>query len=140
MHQRNVDGLESEQIFLTSGESGSGKTHVNKLALDFFAKDDIIGNKLKDISILLGGMGNAKTARNDNSSRFVSFCCKDWIGWISGLNCAVVFGTLQGKFLDIQVDFKGDALGGVLHTCKWEIFFRAFSIEWNETDNLIFFL
>ena len=73
MHQRNIDGLESEQIFLTSGESGSGKTHVNKIALDYFAKDDIIGNKLKDIDILLGGMGNAKTARNDNSSRFVSF-------------------------------------------------------------------
>ncbi|CAG7721716.1 unnamed protein product [Allacma fusca] len=99
IHQRNIDGLESEQILVTSGESGSGKTQVSKIGLNFFVNDDLIGNKLKDIDILLGGMGNAKTARNDNSSRF-------------------------GKFLDIQVDFKGDALGGVLHTYlleKWRI-------------------
>lgn len=78
VHQRNIDGLESEQIVVAAGESGSGKTQVTNIALDFFlsprpggSSDILMANKLRDIDVVLSALGNAKTGRNDNSSRFV---------------------------------------------------------------------
>ena len=76
----------NHQSVLISGESGAGKTETTKRCLQFFAQagaqasnggaaegDDAseqIPNKILSSSPLLEAFGNAKTLRNDNSSRF----------------------------------------------------------------------
>jgi len=85
-----------DQCILITGESGSGKTEASKLVMKYVAKVSSSVNKVEDIkqqllqsNPVLEAFGNAKTNRNDNSSRF-------------------------GKYMDIEFDFKGDPLGGVI--------------------------
>lgn len=63
-----------------SGESGAGKTVAAKYIMSYIAKVSGGGEKVqkvKDIILesnpLLEAFGNAKTVRNNNSSRFVRF-------------------------------------------------------------------
>ncbi|XP_036003944.1 unconventional myosin-XV-like [Fundulus heteroclitus] len=63
------------QVIIISGESGSGKTEATKLVLRYLAAIDHKSNPVQQIEILeaaplLESFGNAKTVRNDNSSRF----------------------------------------------------------------------
>lgn len=82
------------QCVLISGESGSGKTEASKKVLQFIAACsgnqttvEGVKDKLLKSNPVLEAFGNAKTNRNDNSSRF-------------------------GKYMDIQFDFKGAPIGG----------------------------
>lgn len=66
-------------LVFCSGESGAGKTVAAKFIMQYIAKVSGGGShvqQLKDIIIesnpLLEAFGNAKTVRNNNSSRFVS--------------------------------------------------------------------
>jgi myosin V len=67
------------QTILISGESGAGKTHATRSLMKYFAliskKSDIINIEEKVIQSnpILEAFGNAKTMRNDNSSRFGKF-------------------------------------------------------------------
>uniref|UniRef100_T1IUX4 Myosin motor domain-containing protein n=1 Tax=Strigamia maritima TaxID=126957 RepID=T1IUX4_STRMM len=91
MRDKNLD-----QCMIISGESGSGKTEASKLVMHYVAavsgkgrEVDCIKEQLLQSNPLLEAFGNAKTHCNDNSSRF-------------------------GKYMDIEFDFKGDPIGGII--------------------------
>ncbi|XP_010226671.1 PREDICTED: unconventional myosin-Vb-like, partial [Tinamus guttatus] len=67
---------EKNQSIIVSGESGAGKTVSAKYAMRFFAtvggsaSETNIEAKVLASSPIMEAIGNAKTTRNDNSSRF----------------------------------------------------------------------
>uniref|UniRef100_A0A8C3JZR2 Myosin IH n=1 Tax=Calidris pygmaea TaxID=425635 RepID=A0A8C3JZR2_9CHAR len=84
----------NNHFILISGESGAGKTEASKKILQYYAVTcptteqlQIVRDRLLLSNPVLEAFGNAKTLRNDNSSRF-------------------------GKYMDIQFDFKGAPVGG----------------------------
>uniref|UniRef100_A0A8D0CG60 Myosin IHb n=1 Tax=Scleropages formosus TaxID=113540 RepID=A0A8D0CG60_SCLFO len=84
----------NNHVILISGESGAGKTESSKKILQFYAVScprtsllDNVRDRLLLSNPVLEAFGNAKTLKNDNSSRF-------------------------GKYMDIQFDFQGEAVGG----------------------------
>ncbi|EMP37836.1 Myosin-Ic [Chelonia mydas] len=83
-----------DQCILISGESGAGKTEATKKILQYYAvtcpasdQVETVKDRLLQSNPVLEAFGNAKTLRNDNSSRF-------------------------GKYMDVQFDYKGAPVGG----------------------------
>eukprot|EP00794_Sanderia_malayensis_P003145 gene3145-3614_t len=94
---RSMRDFNIDQCIIISGESGSGKTEASKIVMRYVAAVSGRGeeevNRVKEQLLqsnpVLEAFGNAKTIRNDNSSRF-------------------------GKYMDLEFDFKGDPIGGVI--------------------------
>ncbi|XP_039611262.1 unconventional myosin-Ib isoform X7 [Polypterus senegalus] len=93
---RSLRDQDKDQCILITGESGAGKTEASKLVMSYVAavcgkgaEVNQVKEQLLQSNPVLEAFGNAKTMRNDNSSRF-------------------------GKYMDIEFDFKGDPLGGVI--------------------------
>ncbi|ERE90602.1 myosin-Ia [Cricetulus griseus] len=68
-----------DQCILITGESGAGKTEASKLVMSYVAavcgkgeQVNSVKEQLLQSNPVLEAFGNAKTIRNDNSSRFVS--------------------------------------------------------------------
>ncbi|XP_015170182.1 myosin-2-like isoform X2 [Solanum tuberosum] len=65
---------EISQSIIISGESGSGKTETAKFAMEYLAMlgggNNGIEKEVLQTSYILEAFGNAKTSRNNNSSRF----------------------------------------------------------------------
>ncbi|KAK7352590.1 hypothetical protein VNO80_18014 [Phaseolus coccineus] len=93
-----MNGGQSQSI-LVSGESGAGKTETTKLIMQYLtfvggraAGDDrTVEQQVLESNPLLEAFGNARTVRNDNSSRF-------------------------GKFVEIQFDSNGRISGAAIRT------------------------
>ena len=90
---------------MVSGESGAGKTESTRRVLEYLVKTSSrlassyggaaaaaghLQNKLLQSNPLLETLGNAKTMRNDNSSRFGKF-----IQVYFDANCAIAGGTVR---------------------------------------------
>ncbi|XP_055807191.1 myosin-2-like isoform X2 [Solanum dulcamara] len=65
---------EINQSIIISGESGSGKTETTKFAIEYLVMisggNNHVESELLQTSCILEAFGNAKTLRNNNSSRF----------------------------------------------------------------------
>ena len=98
---KKVELLPAGQSILISGESGAGKTESTKILLKYlttvaldasdFATTGTYMDKVMQSNPILEAFGNARTVRNDNSSRF-------------------------GKFVVINFNKKGSLIGGQIST------------------------
>ncbi|CAK4639010.1 unnamed protein product [Aphanomyces euteiches] len=90
----NMKTAGRNQSILVSGESGAGKTETTKILMNHLATiagglNDGTIKRIIEVSPLLEYFGNAKTVRNDNSSRFGKFTQLqfDKVGTLVGAKC-----------------------------------------------------
>ncbi|KAJ4961824.1 hypothetical protein NE237_021734 [Protea cynaroides] len=97
---------EVNQSIIISGESGAGKTETAKIAMQYLASlggGSGIEYEILKSNPILEAFGNAKTSRNDNSSRF-------------------------GKLIEIHFSQTGKISGAKIQTCKITCFDHETSI------------
>ncbi|GJM84880.1 hypothetical protein PR202_ga00592 [Eleusine coracana subsp. coracana] len=92
---REMKRDEVNQSIIISGESGAGKTETAKIAMQYLAAlggGSGIEYEILQTNPILEAFGNAKTLRNDNSSRF-------------------------GKLIEIHFSTTGRICGAMIQTC-----------------------
>lgn len=97
----SVSMVSADQSILISGESGAGKTESTKIVLRYLTsvgssqaqekEKGSVMDKVLQSNPILEAFGNARTLRNDNSSRF-------------------------GKFIELQFSKRGHLIGGSIRT------------------------
>ncbi|KAG9261555.1 unconventional myosin-Ic [Astyanax mexicanus] len=109
----------NNHFILISGESGAGKTEASKKILQYYAVScpssallDTVRDRMLMSNPVLEAFGNAKTLKNDNSSRF-------------------------GKYMDIQFDSQGECSSVISINDKndWKTVRNALSVvHFDDTD------
>jgi myosin-5 len=118
------DSVPRDQSILVSGESGAGKTVTAKIIMRYLAAIAAVSNKelngqmgieqqVLESNPLLEAFGNARTLRNDNSSRF-------------------------GKFIQIRFNQRAQLVGAVVQTYLLEKV-RVVSQQCGERNYHIFY-
>eukprot|EP00804_Cyclotella_cryptica_P021598 CCRYP_005870-RI/>CCRYP_005870-RI protein AED:0.39 eAED:0.39 QI:0/0.44/0.4/1/0.44/0.4/10/0/1132 len=109
----------TNQSILVSGESGAGKTVTTKIVLNYFAmlsrklqEKENIANQVLQSNPIVEAFGNARTMRNDNSSRFGKY-----------INIAF---TSEGKLLRASIDTYLLEKVRLIHQCRGERNFHIF--------------
>merc|ERR1711899_469451 len=113
---RGMMNLSKNQSILITGESGAGKTENTKKVISYFASIGATGkkkpgeigleDKIVNTNPVLEAWGNAKTVRNDNSSRFGKFI-RIWFnagGKLSGAD--MVIYLLEKSRLTFQAELE----------------------------------
>ncbi|CAH0558642.1 unnamed protein product [Brassicogethes aeneus] len=116
---RDMKVLRQSQSIIVSGESGAGKTESTKHLLKFLcdswaAEAGTLQQKIIDANPVLEAFGNAKTTRNNNSSRF-------------------------GKFIEVHFDKKFQVTGGFISHYLLEKS-RICSVQESERSYHIFYM
>jgi myosin heavy subunit len=110
-----VDG--TSQAVIISGESGAGKTEAAKLILNYTsAVSGSSGDtsRVKEVIMstnpLLESFGNAKTVRNNNSSRY---CIRIILYHLVRISYTLFAGLFSfGKYIEILFNAQGEPCGG----------------------------
>nr|XP_029132855.1 unconventional myosin-Vb-like [Labrus bergylta] len=117
---RTMTREEKNQSIIISGESGSGKTVSAKFTMRYFA---VVGGASQQTSVeervlasnpIMESIGNAKTTRNDNSSRF-------------------------GKYIEIGFARKGDIIAANMRTYLLEKSRVVFQVSQRDCNYHIFY-
>eukprot|EP01054_Gregarina_sp_Poly1_P006235 Gregarina_sp_Poly_1__6234@NODE_3303_length_1198_cov_513_079576_g2096_i0_p1_GENE_NODE_3303_length_1198_cov_513_079576_g2096_i0NODE_3303_length_1198_cov_513_079576_g2096_i0_p1_ORF_typecomplete_len336_score54_34Myosin_head/PF00063_21/3_4e79TniB/PF05621_11/0_00047ABC_tran/PF00005_27/0_0028AAA_22/PF13401_6/0_02T2SSE/PF00437_20/0_033AAA_30/PF13604_6/0_052AAA_16/PF13191_6/0_062RsgA_GTPase/PF03193_16/0_15Sigma54_activat/PF00158_26/0_14PPV_E1_C/PF00519_17/0_54PPV_E1_C/PF00519_17/1_2e03AAA_10/PF12846_7/0_ len=96
----NLHNVNKSQTIIVTGESGAGKTEATKHCMRFFASaksgiDLRIQNAVMAANPVLESFGNAKTIRNNNSSRFGRF-----MQLLVAAKGGILNGRVQGFLLE----------------------------------------
>lgn len=73
--------------------------------------------RIAQAEIFLEAMGNASTLKNRDSSRYVSFQYA-FFSFLWLLKCFLSIKN-QGKYFDLEVDYRGDLIGGHIMHCEY---------------------
>lgn len=118
---RNLMANKKDQSILVTGESGAGKTENTKKIIQYLSSilltpqnDSLndIHNKILQANPILESFGNAKTIKNNNSSRFGKF--------------VKIFFSSQGLISGATIDYYLLEKSRVLHQLKDERNYHAF--------------
>ncbi|RHY79601.1 hypothetical protein DYB28_000456, partial [Aphanomyces astaci] len=114
-----------EQSILVSGESGAGKTETVKIMMNHLASisgggahGSLVIDQVLKSNPLLEAFGNAKTKRNDNSSRFGKFAQLQF-------NAE---GLLVGARCETYLLEKSRVVGQAVGERNYHIFYQVFSL------------
>lgn len=112
------------QSMVISGESGAGKTEATKICLSFLAQIagtpgvDSPSQLLLDSSPIMESFGNAKTVRNNNSSRFGKY-----MDLYFGANRKIVNGNIRKYLLEkSRIVYQQDG------ERNYHVFFQVFHL------------
>lgn len=154
--QQQQDKPKVDQSVLVSGESGAGKTYNVKLLMGYLAKlserpNDATTTPSSDGNIMtiekrvlesnpiMESFGNARTVRNDNSSRFGKYIEMEFLSSSSSISNQqsdkVVGATLVGASIETYLLEKVRLVHQSPGERNYHIFYELFSLKYSHEDD-----